>query len=133
MPVAQATSSALQEHYLLFVACHLADIFTRLGIIDHRTHRHLDDGILAVLSERLVGHTCLAISGEDVTLVTQVEQGPVVAVAMQDDRASLASIAAIGSPLGDVLGAMQVRAATAALARATIDANVIDKIGFCHF
>ena len=73
MPVAQSAPSTLQEHYLLVVSGHLADIFSRLGIIHHRTHRHLDGDVLAILAKRLVGHTCLTIGGEDMTLIAQME------------------------------------------------------------
>ena len=85
-----------------------------------------------ILAERLVLATGLTVSSKDVTLIAQVEQGPVVAVAVQDDRATLAAIAAIGTAFGNILGTMQVRTTSTAFSGAAIDGYIVDKVRFCH-
>ena len=65
-------------------------------------------------------------------IVAQVEEGPVVAVAAQDDVSATTTIATVGTTVGVVLHAAHVSAATAALARAAIYLDVVYKIGFSH-
>jgi hypothetical protein len=50
----------------------------------------------------------LAVSGEDVSFVLEVEEGPVIAVAAEEDVAAFSAVAAVGSAEGDVFFAAEV-------------------------
>ena len=132
MPVTQSATSSLEQHHFLVMLCDFAKVLAIFSIIDHSTHRHLDHSILSILAKRLVLCSRLSVGSEDMSLITQMEQSPIVTVAMQDDRTALASIAAIWTSLWDIFCAMQVRTATTALSRAAINSHIIYEIAFCH-
>ena len=71
-----------------------------------------------------------AVAGKNVTVIAQVEQRPVVAVAAQVDVASAPTIATIGAAEGLVFGAVHVHRTAAALTGATVDFDVVYEIGF---
>ena len=89
---------------------HLADELTRLAVIDYRTARHLDDLVLAVLTERTALTALATVCRHDMLLVFQMQQGPQVTVAVQNDRTAFASVTAVRTAFGQVLGAMKVHA-----------------------
>ena len=70
-----------------------------------------------------------AVSGEDVALVAQVEEGPVIAVAAQIDVAAAASVAAVGAAFWDVLGAVHMHGAASTFSGAAYYLDVVDEIG----
>ena len=76
MPVTQAASSAFEQHHLFVVLFHLAYELARLAVIDHRSARHLDDLVFAVLTERTALTTLAAIRRHDVLLILQMQQRP---------------------------------------------------------
>ena len=132
MPVAQSAASALEQDDFLSVFGDVADVFSGLGVVGHGAAGHFDDLVGTVLSEALVLRAVAAVFGEYVTVVLQVQQGPVVAVAPQDDMASSASVASVGTAIGDVLLAAQMYRAASAFAGAAVDFHVINKIRFSH-
>ena len=128
LEIAESASSAFQQHDLLTVVGDVADVLARLRIIDHRTAGHVDIDILAIGAVTLVAPAVPAVLGEDMTLVFQMEQGPVVMVAAQDDTATLATVTAVRSPVGIVLHVAQVHRPFAALTRAAHDLHIIYEI-----
>jgi hypothetical protein len=72
------------------------------------------------------------MTGKGMTVVAQVEQGPIVAVATEDDMSATTTITTVGTTIRVVLDAAHVGATTATLARAAVYLYVIYKIGFSH-
>ena len=132
VPVAQSASSSLQQDYFLSVLGDVADVLARLGVVNHRAAGHFDDLVLAVLAEAAVLGAAFAVTGHDVTVVAQVQQGPVVAVPAQDDVPPASAVATVRPSVGHVLGAAHVCGTTAALARAAVYLYVVNKVRFCH-
>ena len=108
---------------------HFADELTRLAVINHRSARHLDDLILAVLAERTTLTTLAAVRGHDMLLIFQMQQGPEVAVTAQNDRPAFTAVTAVRSAFGQILRAMKVHTSCATLSGAAVNLDVVDKIG----
>ena len=70
--------------------------------------------------------------GEDMTLVFQMEQRPVVVVAAQDDAAAVAAVAAVGATIGLILHMAQVHGPSAAFARTAVYLHIVYKVAL-HF
>ena len=95
---------------------HVAYVLARLGVVHHRSARHVDVYVLAVLAVTLVATAVASVLGEDVALELKVEQRPVVVVAAQVDAAAVSAVAAVGSAVGVILHVTEVHRASAALA-----------------
>ena len=65
-------------------------------------------------------------------VVAQVQQGPIVAVAAQDDVSAATTITAIRTSIGVVLHTAHVCATASTLARAAVYLYIIYEIGFSH-
>ena len=130
--IAQPAAAALEQLHDLPVACHVAQELARLGVIHGRAARHLDGAVLAILARALVLIARLAVGGNDVAGVLQVNERPQVGVALQVHVAATAAVAAVGTALGHIFGAVEVPAAGAALARAAQYLYIINKIRICH-
>ena len=76
----------------------------------------------------LVATTITSVFGKDMALVLQVEQGPVVMVAAQDNAAALTTISTVGTTVGVVLDMTQVHTALTALTRAAHDLYVVYEV-----
>ena len=115
LEVAQSSASTFQQHYLLPVVSDVAHILSRLSIVDHGSAWHVDILVLAVGAVALVGSAVATMLGEDVLLVFQVQQGPVVVVAAQYDASAMPTVAPVGSAVGLVFHVSEVRRSPAAL------------------
>ena len=132
MPVSQSAASALQQDNFLSVLSNVAYILSSLGIISHRSARHLDNLVFTVFSETFVLRAVSAMRGEHVTLVLQMQQRPVVPVSPQDYMTSSATVATVRPSVGHVFFTAHVRRATASLAGAAVDLYIVNKIRFSH-
>ena len=94
----------------------VANVFARLGIINHCAARHVDILVLAVGAVAFVAAAIASMFGKHMALVFQVQQSPVVVVAAQDDAAALAAVATVGTAVGLVFDMSQVHGATSTLA-----------------
>ena len=65
---------------------------------------------------------------EDMTLVFQVQQRPVVMITTQDDAASLTAVTSVGTAVGIVFHMLQVHRSPTALTRPAQDLHVVYKI-----
>ena len=74
----------------------------------------------------------LAVLGELVTLVFEVDERPVLLVALQDDAPALAAVTAVGTAESHEFLAAKMRRAAAAVPRAGEYLYVIYEIGTCH-
>ena len=129
----------MQQHQPLAVGGnlpHRLDGFRAVLLRDdpfrNRTQRHGNHDVLGVLARRTGARTALAVLGELVTLVFEVDQGPVLAVALQDDTAALAAVAAVGAAESHEFLAAEMRRAGSAVTRTGEYLYVIYKIRSCH-
>ena len=122
------TLAALQKHYLLTIIGDVTDELSVVGIIDDSTTRHIYIYILSICAMTLVTTTVAAMFSKYMPLVSQVEQGPVIVIASQDNRPALAAVAAVRSSVRVILHMPQMHGAPATLARATLYLYVIYKI-----
>ena len=132
VPVAQASAAALEQDDFLAVLGDVTQVLPRLGIVGHCAAGHFDDSVFAVLAKAAVLRAALAVPGQDVPLVAQVQQGPVVSVSPEDDVPSLAPVAPVRPAVGLVFGPAHVCGAPASLARAAIDFHVVYKVRIGH-
>jgi hypothetical protein len=63
----------------------------------------------------LVSASVASMLSKDVSLIAQMEQRPVVMVASQNDRTTLATVATIRTAIGVILDVLQVHTAPTAL------------------
>ena len=75
-----------------------------------------------------VGTAVATVLCEDVLLIFQVQQGPIVMVAAQDDASSVATVTAVRSAVGLVFHVSEVRRSSAAFSGAADDAHVVYKV-----
>ena len=139
VPVAQTSTAALEQNQTLAILGHLTDILVRdrtiLMLHDtarNRTQRHRNDYIACILSRRACAVAAFAILGKLVTLVFEVYERPILAVALKHYAAALAAVAAVGAAEGDELLTPEVARAGPAVARTGKYLHVIDKIRSCH-
>ena len=116
LEVAQSAASAFQQHYLLSVVGYVAYELTILGVIYHCSWRHVDVNVLAVGAVTFVSSAVAAMFSENMSLIAQVEQSPVVVVATQYDATALAAVATVGTAVRVVFHMAQVHGAATALA-----------------
>ena len=139
MPVAQAAPAALQQHEAFAVGGNLTDRFGRRRTVlqlddtpGHRAQRHGDHDIPGILARRAGARAVLAVLGELVSLVLEVDERPVLLVALQHDTAAAAAVAAVGTAEGYELLAAEMGRAGTAVPRAGKDLHIIYEIGTCH-
>ena len=124
--------AALEEQHLLSVVSHIANELSGFGIIDHGTARHIDIDVLTVSAMTLVTSSIATMLGEEVALILQMQQGPVVVVAAKIDASSTSAIATVRTAIRLVLHVAQVHGAFTTLTRAAVDLYIIYEIGFSH-
>ena len=73
-----------------------------------------------------------SVSGEDVTIILQVKQRPIVAVSAQDNVTTTSAIASVRTTIGHILGTVHVHGATPTFTRAAINLHIVNKVAFCH-
>ena len=112
---AQTAAAALEQYNLLTVFHNIADILSCLGIIHHRAARHVHINILAVGAVTLVPASVTSMLREDMTLVTQMEEGPVIVIATQDDTAALTTVATVRTAVRIIFYMLEVHTALTAL------------------
>ena len=132
VPVAQTAPSALEQYGPLPLLGHFADDLSGLGVARDRSERDVDHHVGAVLARAARAAAVFSVAGEDVALVLEVYQRPVLAVAAQNDAASVASVAPVGTAELDELLPAKMARAGAALARAAEYLHVVYEIGRCH-
>ena len=139
MPVAQASAAALEQHQLLAVLGHLAHRFEHGGTVlllheplGDRTEGYGDDDIGRILARRTGAGTALPVLGELVALVLEVDERPILPVALQYDAAALAAVAAVGTAERHELLAAEMGRTGASVARTGEYLHVIYEVGTCH-
>ena len=139
MPVAQTAPAAPEQHEPLAVGRHLAHRFGGRGpvlaledALGDRAQRNRNHDVAGVLARRTRPGAVLAVLGELVALVFEVDECPVLLVALQDDAAALAAVTAVGTAERHEFLAAEMRRAAAAVTRAGEYLYVIYEIGTCH-
>ena len=104
------------------------DEFSRESIIDSGTYGYFDDLVFTVAACRALATTTATTCRDDVSLVAQVQERPVVLIGSDIDVTTTSTIPTIGPSLGDVLLSTEVRRATTALTRAAVNLDVVYKV-----
>src|SRR5690606_10174044 len=94
--------------------------------------RHLDDAVLAATAAALVGPAALAVLGDHVLGVAQVQEGPELRIGAQDHMASAPAIAAIRPAFRHVFLATQMPAARTAFTGTALDTDLVDEVRGGH-
>ena len=118
MTVAESSLATAQELDFLAVACHLTQKLPRLGIEHRRADRDLYYSVLPILAERTVFASRLTVSGENMTLIAQMKEGPHIAVPLEDNMSSASSVAPVRSPFGHIFGTVEMTASGSSLSGA---------------
>ena len=132
MLVSESAPSSSEQQYHLSVLHDVADVFSGFGIVGHGSWRHVDVPVFAVGTMATAFSAVSSVSGKDVPVVAEMEEGPVVVVTPQIHVSSASSIATVGTSVGLVFGPVHVHAASSAPSGATTDFYVVNEIGFCH-
>ena len=97
------------------MAVEVHDEFPREGIIDSGTYGYLDDLVDPITARGAVSTTTAPACRDDVALIAQVKECPVVLIGANIDVTTTTAIPAVRAALGDVLLSTEVRRASAAL------------------
>ena len=100
--------------------------------LGYRAQRNRDHDVAGVLARGARPGAMLAVLGELVTLVFEVDERPVLLVALQDDAPALAAVTAVGTAESHEFLAAKMCRAAAAVPRAGEYLYVIYEIGTCH-
>ena len=135
MPVSQSAPAALEQDELFAVGGHLSGIFRRT-VLKHpsgdRSQRYGNDDVLTVLTRGAGSGTAFAVLRELVTLVLEVDQRPILAVAAQDNMSSATAVTAVRSAEFDEFLAAEMRRPAAAMSGTGEYFHVIYKVRSCH-
>ena len=128
VPVTQTTTTTFEKHYLLAVSRNLANNLACLGVARNRTEGHLDNLVLGALTRHTRTATRLTILGEDVARIFKVDEGPILAVASEDNATTRAAVATIGTTVGHKFLPAEVGTTRATRTRAAKYLYVIYKV-----
>ena len=115
------------------VVGHIAEVFSRLGIVNDCATRDIDVTVLAICSCASAGTSIVPVTSKNMTLEAEMQKCPVIVVASQIDMSSTPTIAAIRSAIGNVFGTMHVHGTSAALTRTAAYLYVIYEVAFGHY
>ena len=122
-----ATSARGGDEFLAVLRDFSLDL-ARFGILDQRAKRHFNDLVLAVGTVLPVARTRLAVRGDHVPLVFEVQERPEVVVPANDHVTSTSAVASVRTALGGGLVAVHVRRALPPFSRAAADFDVVDEV-----
>ena len=126
--IALAASSAFEQHDFLSVLGDLTYLCMVFGVKGHGAQWDIDVDIIASGTGELVFATRNPVASEDMLRVTQVEQGPQLCIATQDDITAATAVAAVGTAFWDVFLPTEVQRTCTAFARAAEYLYVIYKV-----
>ena len=125
--------------YSHYGAGSFADIFGERGAVllfNHtpgdRAQRHGDDDVPGVPARRAGSRAALPVLGELVALVFEVDERPILTVALQNDAAAPSAVAAIGAAEGDELLPTEMRRTGTAVPRTGENLHVVYKVRTSH-
>ena len=98
-----------------------------VGVEDERAGRNGDDQILAALAVHLLAHAGLAAPAFQWCLPAKSSSVFLFGVGDEDDGAAVATVAAVGAALGDVLLAAERDAPVPAVAGFDVDVGFVDE------
>ena len=102
MVVAPTAPSAASDNGGLVVFGDFAQLFARFGVAAYASQRDVENLVGAFASGAEVLSAVLSVFGEYMFGILEVEEGPAVAVATEDDVAAASAVAAVGSGLSVV-------------------------------
>jgi hypothetical protein len=106
--VAQAAPAARQQNHFLLVFGDLHDLLVGVGQLGNRADGHFQHHVFALGAGAPGGLARRAVGGVYVLAVLEVQQGPELGVAPQDDVAAASAVPAVGTAQRHVLLAAEV-------------------------
>ena len=94
---------------MLTVVAHFGQVLAGVGVVDNGAAGDVDYYVFAVATATTIFGTALAVAGKYVTFEFERQQCPHVSVAAQYDVSAASAVAAVGTALGDVFGAVEVQ------------------------
>jgi hypothetical protein len=101
MGIPQPASASLHQDVLFAMGNHLYKEVSCFGVAGNGSQRHFDGDILAVFACLVRFRPIMTMTGKNVLPVSEVQQGPQVAIATQDDMTSASSVTSVRSAFGD--------------------------------
>ena len=131
--VAQAAAPAGRQNQALPIFGDFELLLPGFGVAGHGAQRHLNHDILALGASAQVFAAVFAGLSNQVLLVLQVEQGPELGAAFQNNVAAAPAVAAVGAAVGQALSPEEMVRARPSPTRAAVDLNVVDEVIGSHF
>src|SRR5580704_4231884 len=125
--VAEAAVAAAREHGALATLGEIGKQSNAVFLVDLGTHRHLEQGVSTVGAVAVLAHAGAAILGEEVLLITIVDEGVEAFDRLGDHITALAAVAPVRAAELDELLAPERHAAVAAVAGANIDLGLVEE------
>ncbi len=107
--ISQATASPLQKNHFLSVVSDVAQILPRMCVIRNSTAGHFDDLAFSFFAGTLCLGTTLTMAGENMSLIAQMKQCPVVSVTSQDNVTAITAVTAVRSSFRYIFFPAEVR------------------------
>src|SRR5690606_23833960 len=126
--VAESAFSAGEPDYFLAVFVDLGFLGAGFFIAGDFAKRHFDYNIFSEAAGLTISAPVFAVFGQYIFEVSEVEQGPEVAVAFEDDVSAAAAVATIGATEGGEFISHEVFAAWSAVSASAEDPDLVNKI-----
>jgi hypothetical protein len=115
----------------LAVGVEVHDQPVALRVVYQRAHGHADDDVLRLSAGLLLASALFSALGKIVLLVPEVDERAELAVGQDDDVASFAAVAAVGSAARHIRLAPEADATLPSVARFNVYFDPVYKIGHC--
>ncbi len=132
MPVSKTSASTFQKDFLLAIFSDVHQVFTCLCVINNSSTRHLDDLVITVGTKTSTMASAHTVTSEDMTIVFEVKQSPIILARTDDDVSATSAVATIRSTLRSELFTMKVSRTAAASTASDMNLYVIYEIAICH-
>ena len=130
MSVAQTASAAAYPNDLLSVLKYFRISCTCFLIFRDGSQRNFNDDVFTVFARTKRSASALTIFCDYVLVVAQMQEGPKLAVASEDDVTTAATVPAIGSGHSTEFGAKEVPASCTAMSALAEHTYIVDEVIF---
>jgi hypothetical protein len=129
MVVALAAATTSQQDNPFAIFHNFAYNLVRLRIFGYRSQRNFNDDIFAIGAGTALPATGAAMSGTQMTLITQVQKCPHLGITDHNYITAFTAIATIGTSPGDIFFASEMHRTSTTVARKAKNLYIINKIG----
>jgi hypothetical protein len=133
MRITQSTFTPLDPNHFLPVFQDLHFLFPAFFIPGNCTQGHFYNNVFPEATGFIIPASSFPVFSQYVFIITQMEQGPEVFIAFQDDMPASASITTIGAAHGSKLIPHKMPAARSTMTTAAKDPDLVNKIAFFQY